>query len=73
MHVQVEAPIVFRASDLPSAPAAPNLQSQAVPLANAKRQPPVITIVAIPDSKSQRRGFFGRIKGFFASMFGSGS
>jgi hypothetical protein len=73
MHVQVEAPIVFRASDLPSAPAAPNLQSQPVPLANAKRQPPVITIVAIPDSKSQRRGFFGRIKGFFASMFGSGS
>jgi hypothetical protein len=74
MHVQVEAPIVFRASDLPSAPAAPNLQSQSVPLANAKRPPPVITIVAIPDSqKSQRRGFFGRIKGFFASMFGSRS
>ena len=72
MHVQVEAPIVFRASDLSSAPAAPNLQSQPVPLANAKRQAPVITIVAVPE-KSQRRGFFGRIKGFFASMFGSRS
>ena len=73
LHVQVEAPIVFRASDLPSAPAAPNLQSQSLPLADSKRQPPVLTIVVSPDphSKSQRRGFFGRIKGFFASMFGS--
>jgi len=72
LHVQVEAPIVFRASELPSAPAAPNLQSQSLPLADSKRQPPVITIVVSPENaKSQRRGFFGRIKGFFSSLFGS--
>jgi hypothetical protein len=72
LNVQVEAPIVFRATDLPPAPAAPNLQSQSLPLADSKRHPPVLTIVVSPDahSKSQRHGFFGRIKGFFASMFG---
>jgi AMIN domain len=73
LHVQVEAPIVFRAADLPAAPAAPNLQSQPLPLADSKRPVPVLTIVVSPEdaqSKPQRRGFFGRIKGFFSSIFG---
>jgi hypothetical protein len=65
-HVEVDAPFVFRAAD--SAPSAPNLEGQALPMSHSTRQVPVITI-AEPPEEGKHKGVFGKVKGFFASIF----
>lgn len=65
IHVQVEAPIVFRASDPAPAPAE---EASLLPL----RDMPVrvsFEAVALPP-KPVRHGFFGKLKGFFSTIFG---
>jgi hypothetical protein len=65
IHVQVDAPIVFRANDPAPAPA------QEARLL-ALRDMPVqaeFEAVALPP-KPVRHGFFGKLKGFFSSVFG---
>ena len=62
-HVQVEAPFVFRAADLPAS--APNLQAGAVPMSRANLQAPVLMIGEPPEHK----GVLGKMKGFFSGLF----
>lgn len=79
VHVQVEAPFVFRASDLPpsTAPAAATIKPpQPAPTREAEFLPFRIawqTVwlqpVAIAPSRAAHHGFFGKIKGFFAAIF----
>ncbi len=65
-HVQVEAPFVFRASDSP--PSAPNLATGTLPVSRANPQAPLLT-TAEPPEPQQRKGVFGKMKGFFAGLF----
>jgi hypothetical protein len=65
-HVQVEAPFVFRASDSPAS--APNLATETLPVSRANPQAPLLT-TAEPPQPQQRKGVFGKMKGFFAGLF----
>jgi len=71
VHVQVEAPFVFSARNLPPARPAPASQVKLLPL---RGLPPATylqtTALPPPQIKPARRGFFGKIKGFFAAIFG---
>jgi len=74
MKVQVEAPLVFsgaaRAKARPSAPAPPMLQSTALPLTSRQAHPlPAVIVLPPAERKGGNRGFFGRVKGFFGSIF----
>jgi hypothetical protein len=75
IHVQVDAPLVFRASDLPprrpptkATPETTTTNSSAPALADhASTQNLPTTIIATP--KPEHRGFFKKIGGFFAAIF----
>jgi hypothetical protein len=73
VHVQVDAPFVFRASDLPPAKAAPIHEAEALPAPDLPR-PATFETEVLPPPQSQarpaRHGVFAKIKGFFAAMFG---
>ncbi len=62
LHVQVDAPFVFRAVPAPDA-------GPALPLADARGRPPLLAPALPPDTNSQRRGIFKKIKGFFVTIF----
>jgi hypothetical protein len=69
-HVLVEAPFVFRAADSTSAP--PNLKTEGVPMSRATGQAPLVTTAEPPpeaDAKRQHKTVFGKVKGFFVTMF----
>lgn len=61
-HVQIDAPFVFRASDLPAS--APDLGTGAVPMSRSATPAPVLTIAEPP-----RKGVMEKVRGFFASIF----
>ena len=64
VHMQVDAPLVYRANDpLP----APTEEAQKLPVLSVPPQTP--TIVALPPPKPTP-GFFGRLKHFLSSVFG---
>ena len=65
-HVQIEAPFVFRASDLPAS--APDLATEKLPLSRPSRPTPLLTMVEAPDPEAHK-GVMGKVKGFFASIF----
>jgi len=72
-HIQVDAPFVFRASDA-AAPAAPVFEARGLPLTSFRNNdlqvpglPPAEALPTI--AQSSHRGFFGRIRGFFGSIF----
>jgi len=79
VHVQVDAPFVFRAND--PRPAQPPVQAEiaALPPASYARREPVEIMVlpppqqlpAIPaaQAKAAHPGFFGKVKHFFAGIF----
>jgi AMIN domain len=79
VHVQVDAPLVFRASDPPPPPPAPVQEARRLPLGDSSPPQPMPIMVLPPpppaptplqaQAKSPRRGFFGKIKGFFAAIF----
>jgi hypothetical protein len=79
VHVEVDAPFVFRASDPPPPPPAPVQEARRLPLGYSSPPQPMPILVLPPPSqapppvqaqaKSPRRGFFGKIKGFFAAIF----
>jgi hypothetical protein len=81
IRLRVEAPLVFRASDLPSAPvgearALPPDSRQRESVAMADPLPPVspqMAKAADPTPQqtksSSRRGFFGKLRGVFSTMF----
>jgi hypothetical protein len=72
-NVQIEAPLVFNASEMAKAqpPAAPVAEAAALPLPAAPAAPTQATVVLppAPDPKPAHKGFFGRLKGFFSSIF----
>jgi AMIN domain len=75
VHVQVDVPFVFRANDVegqpPSAETAPTREVALLPIRDVAR-PGWLQIAALPPDKvkAPRRGFFGRVKGFLAAIFG---
>ncbi len=73
VHVQVEAPFVFRAADAPAAAPAPVTQASNLPAVDPQRTPPPAVAPAPPPQKpspaKEHRGFFGKVKGFFSSVF----
>ena len=75
LHVQIEAPLVFRGSDRarttqtatnmpPKAPA----QSAPVP-PTPPPSPQAKSPAQEPKAETEHRGFFGRVKGFFSAIF----
>jgi hypothetical protein len=62
-HAQVDAPFVFRASDLPPA-SAPDLGTGTLPVSRSATPAPVLTIAEPP-----RKGVMEKVRGFFASIF----
>jgi hypothetical protein len=75
VHVRVDAPFVFRAADAGAAAAAPATQAAQLPVADVQRTPPATPAVTPapppqqPPPAKDRRGFFGKMKGFFSSVF----
>jgi hypothetical protein len=70
IHVQVEAPLVFRAGD--SAQAAPTGEAERLPMTHSPPpQAPQATILPPPAAqpKPRNHGFFGKVKGFFSGLF----
>lgn len=77
IHVQVEAPFVFRAQDLPpkeSVPGpAPIIEAELLPLnerAAATFQISVLPPSPPPPPQPEHHGFFGKMKSFFVAIFG---
>jgi hypothetical protein len=78
MKVEVEAPLVFSGRERANAerakvqaPAAPVTQAANLPL-SAKAADPLPAVVVLPpapDPKQAHKGFFGKVKGFFARLF----
>ncbi len=77
VHVQVDAPFVFRAADAPrTVPPAPTEEVSDLKLQYATPVQPVeMSVVAPPrpeptqKEKPEHKGFFGKIGGFFSSIF----
>jgi hypothetical protein len=76
LHVQIEAPLVFRGSDRtrttttasnmpPGSPAKPNVALAPTPAP----APQPKAVVQKPESEKEHRGFFGKVRGFFSSIF----
>jgi hypothetical protein len=68
IHVQVEAPIVFRASEPPAVGPAPTEEASLLSLRDMP-MPASFEGVVVPP-KPVRHGFFGKLKGFFSAVFG---
>jgi hypothetical protein len=66
-HVQVEAPLVFQASDLP--PSTPDLAQEILPFSRATSASPLLTMPEPPPDPQPSKGVIGKVKGFFASIF----
>jgi hypothetical protein len=73
VHVQVEAPFVFRADDLPAVKPAPIREVERLQAGDLPR-PATFETEALPPPQTQARsahhGVFAKIKGFFAAIFG---
>jgi len=80
IHVQIEAPLVFRGSDKPRAaatqtaantpPTSPARQPRSDPTAPPPAAvPPPVPPQEAPAQPKEHRGFFGRVKHFFSGMF----
>jgi AMIN domain len=78
VHVQVDAPFVFRAEDLraenrPAPKPAPIPDAKLLPAVDLPRPAPFETEVLPPpqtQAKAARHGVFAKIKGFFSAIFG---
>jgi hypothetical protein len=79
IHVQIEAPLVFRSADKPRAttqtasnmpPKAPPTQPRSDPAAPIPQPvPPPKPVTQEQPAAQQHRGFFGRVKGLFSAVF----
>lgn len=70
LHVQIEAPLVFRGSDRARANTQTAANTAPKPPAPAPAPAPQPKAVAQKtDQDKEHRGFFGRVKGFFSSIF----
>ena len=72
---EADAPLVFsgleRAKTKRSAPPPPVDEVAALRLTTKPPDPPaaVVVLPPAPDPKSDKKGFFGKVKGFFGSIF----
>ncbi|HEV2697231.1 MAG TPA: AMIN domain-containing protein [Terriglobales bacterium] len=74
MKVSLEAPLVFSGRDIAKARASATQanmqQAAALPLTSKPSDPlPAIVVLPPPDPKPAHKGFFGKVKGFFGSVF----
>lgn len=75
LHVQIEAPLVFRGSDRTRAAtqtvanSAPRTASNPAPAPTPAPAPQPKAVAQKPDQEKEHRGFFGRVKGFFSTIF----
>lgn len=75
VQVEVDAPFVFRASDLPSSSASPNqtpsTPEKTLPASSAAAQPASMALPPLQETspKPVHHGFIGKIKGFFSAIF----
>jgi hypothetical protein len=78
VHVEVEAPFVFRATDSQLPQPAPTSEAERLPMVYSRRPqslqsavlpPPAPPAPPRPEPKPAHRGVFGKIKGFFAAIF----
>ena len=70
IHVQIEAPLVFRAGD--SAQPAPTGEAERLPITDSRTPTAPRTTVLPPpanQTKPRNHGFFGKMKGFFSGLF----
>ena len=71
--VEVEAPLVFSGRELAraKAPAAPITEAAALPwsVKPADPLPAVVVLPPAPQPKQAHKGFLGKVKGFFSSIF----
>ena len=65
-QVQVEAPFVFRAADVPPSP--PNLEAATLPMSRSGSQAPLLTTAEPPPDAKQHKGVLGKMKGFFSEI-----
>lgn len=78
VHVQVEAPFVFRAEDARAKdppPPAPTREAELLPVllsVNDRLRPALFQTAVLPPTpaRAQHHGFFGKMKSFFAAIFG---
>jgi hypothetical protein len=68
IHVQVDVPVVFPASDPPPLQPAPVEEASLLPLRDTPVPARFEAVVAPP--KPVHHGFFGKIRGFFSAIFG---
>jgi AMIN domain-containing protein len=68
IHVQVDVPMVFRASDPPPVTAAPTLEASLLPLRDMPAPASFEAVVRPP--KPAHHGFLGKLRGFFSAIFG---
>jgi hypothetical protein len=69
VHVQVDAPFVFRGDEPNVAQPPAIVKLEGLPLRSPEPAEPLESSVQ-PPVKPERHGFFGKLKGFFASIFG---
>jgi hypothetical protein len=71
--VEIEEPLVFSGKERAraKAPAAPVTEAAALPLSAkpADPLPAVVVLPPAPDPKQAHKGFLGKVKGFFSSIF----
>jgi hypothetical protein len=70
VHVAVDVPFVFRASDVAGTPPAPAAEGSGLAMTYAL--PPEsleLTVLPPPPPAPKGRGFFGKVKGFFSGIF----
>jgi hypothetical protein len=74
VHMQVDAPLVFRADQPPPAYTIARVRFSSLPNAFLPQENVQATVLnqgkaAVSSKPKEKKGFFGRIKGFFASLF----
>jgi AMIN domain len=72
VHIQVDAPFVFNAKNRAASAAAPVPDSTNLPVEDPSvRQAHLDPVIQAPspEAKAENRGFFHRVKGFFAAIF----
>jgi hypothetical protein len=75
VHIQVDAPFVFRGKKDSAAPPAPSDEAAALPVMESSARPARLETQAqpppdpAPQPKAEHRGLLRRIKGFFSAVF----
>ncbi len=69
VRVQFEAPLVFRAPSQPEPAPIQEVAQLSNSFAGRPEAPPAMVLPPPSNAKPERKGFFGKLKGFFSGMF----